>query len=173
MRPGWKAIPEHTHLWELILDSSQQHEPHHSSPWHINIISPKQTVLVLLGKTLGRSSWEISSGGAEAGLAQPMPGLTWGFSSQGDSSSAHHTVPPHSGIVTGEVPTASRTMACGPPPLLGGLEGWTEGWERNNQAGNHDTKHAFILFTKTAWIAKTLQTAFHFNDGERAGETGG
>lgn len=54
----------------------------------------------------------------------------------------------------------------------GGPDGWKEGWERNNKAVNHDTKHAFILFTKTAWIAKTLQTAFQFNDVERAGETG-
>lgn len=37
---------------------------------------------------------------------------------------------------------------------------------RNNRAVNNDTKHAFILFTKTAWIAKTLQTAFQFNDVE-------
>lgn len=59
-----------------------------------------------------------------------------------------------------------------PPSALGGPDGWKEGWERNNKAVNHDTKHAFILFTKTAWIAKTLQTAFQFNDVERAGETG-
>lgn len=43
---------------------------------------------------------------------------------------------------------------------------WHTGTGRNNRAVNNDTKHAFILFTKTAWIAKTLQTAFQFNDVE-------
>lgn len=67
---------------------------------------------------------------------------------------------------------ASGDTGDRPPSALGGRDGWRGGWERNNKAVNHDTKHAFILFTKTAWIAKTLQTAFQFNDVERAGETG-
>lgn len=65
-----------------------------------------------------------------------------------------------------------RTEAMGASRCAGSTAGtrgpelFETGMERNNKAVNHDTKHAFILFTKTAWIAKTLQTAFQFNDVE-------
>lgn len=65
-----------------------------------------------------------------------------------------------------------RTEAMGAGRCTGSTAGtrgpelFETGMERNNKAVNHDTKHAFILFTKTAWIAKTLQTAFQFNDVE-------